>query len=176
MGKGEYAIAIDYFKKAIALKPDYSTAKNDLGVTYMANNQLDEAIACFKEVKDDLLYFTPHFPISNMGWAYYYKKDYKTAEKYFAEALMHQADFAQAYRGLGLTYIAMGNISKAIVQLEKGIKKSPDFAILYYDLATVYETSGEKQNAVSAYRKVLQLMPESPEAEEAEKKIKTLAQ
>jgi type IV pilus assembly protein PilF len=175
MGKGQYPIAIDYFKKAIALKPDYSTAKNDLGVTYMANNQLDEAIACFKEVKNDLLYFTPHFPISNMGWAYYYKKDYKTAEKYFIEALMHQADFAQAYRGLGLTYMAMGNISEAIVQLEKGIKKSPDFAILYYDLAKAYEASGNIQNALNAYRKVVQLMPEdSPESEASANKIKRL--
>lgn len=176
MGKGKYFIAINQFKKAIKLKSDYSTAKNDLGVAYMAVNQLDEAIKCFNEVKNDLLYFTPHFPLSNMGWAYYYKKDYKTAKKYFTEALMHKADFIQAHRGLGLTYIATGKIPEAVAQLEKGLKISPEFTILYYDLAKAYELSGKKMKAINLYAKTIELMPESPQAKEAEKKIKMLTQ
>jgi len=174
MAKGKYSMAIDCFKKAIDLKSDYSTAKNDLGVTYMASNQLDEAIACFKEVSNDLLYFTPHFPLSNMGWAYYYKKDYKTAEQYFSQAIMHQPDFIQAHRGLALTYIATGKTSEAIAQLEKGIKISPEFAILYYDLAKAYETTGKNKKALNSYRKVFELMPDSQEAKDAENKIRTL--
>lgn len=174
MGKGKFTIAIDCFKKAIDLKSDYSTAKNDLGVAYMADNQFDAAIACFKEVSNDLLYFTPHFPLSNMGWAYYYKKDYKTAKNYFSGAIMHQPNFIQAHRGLGLAHIATGNTSEAITQLEKGLKISPDFTILYYDLAKAYEISGKNKKALNLYRKVFELMPDSTQAIEAEKKIRIL--
>ena len=67
-------LAITHFKKALALKPDYAPAKNNLGTVYLDIGEWDEAIKYFKEVAGNLVYASPHVPLSNLGWAYYNKK------------------------------------------------------------------------------------------------------
>ena len=126
MAKAKPDIAIDHFKKALEIKPDYTPAKNNLGTAYLAKRKWDDAISCFKEITGDLLYATPHYPLSNLGWAYYNKKEYGLAEKYYKDALKIEPEFAIALSGLGKTYIAMGRISEAVATLEKVIELAPD--------------------------------------------------
>ena len=126
MAKGRSDLAIHHFKKAIEIKPDYTPAKNSLGAAYLAQKRWDDAIACFKEITGDLLYVTPHYPLSNLGWAYYNKKEFKLAEKYYQDALKIEPEFVIALRGLGMTYLKMGRISEAVTFLEKVIKLAPD--------------------------------------------------
>ena len=166
--------AIEHFKKAVEIKPDYTPAKNSLGVAYLAQKKWDDAIACFKEITGDLLYVTPHYPFSNLGWAYYNKKEYNLAEKYYKDALKIEPRFAIALSGLGKTYIATGRISEAIAALEKAVKNSPNSAELYLDLADAYRLSREYKKALNAYKKVVELAPDSPLAVDAQKEIKRL--
>jgi Tfp pilus assembly protein PilF len=126
MAKAKPDIAIDHFKKAVEIKPDYTPAKNNMGTAYLAQKKWDDAITCFKEITGDLLYATPHFPFSNLGWAYYNKKEFKLAEKYYKDALKIEPKFVIALRGLGLTYLKMGRISEAVTTLEKVIELAPD--------------------------------------------------
>jgi Tfp pilus assembly protein PilF len=126
MAKGKPDIAIDHFKKAVGIKPDYTPAKNNMGTAYLAQKKWDDAIACFKGITCDLLYATPHYPLSNLGWAYYNKKEYRLAEKYYQNALKIEPRFVIALRGLGLTYLKMGRISEAVTFLEKVIELAPD--------------------------------------------------
>ena len=129
MAKERVDLAIHHFKKAVQIKPDYTPAKNSLGVAYLAQKKWDDAIACFKEITGDLLYATPHYPLSNLGWAYYNKKEYRLAEKYYQDALKIEPKFVIALRGLGLTYLKMGRISEAVATLEKVIELAPDSPI-----------------------------------------------
>ena len=87
MAKDQLPLAIEHFKKAIDLKPDYAPARNNLGTAYLAIKNWDSAIICFKEVSRDLLYATPHYPLTNLGWAYYNKKEFALAEQFYREAL-----------------------------------------------------------------------------------------
>lgn len=174
MAKGKPDMAIDRFKKAVEIKPDYTPAKNYLGVAYLAQKKWDDAISCFKEITGDLLYVTPHYPLSNLGWAYYNKKEYDLAEKYYKDALKIEPRFAIALSGLGRTYVAMGKISDAIATFEKAVKIFPGFAELYLDLADAYRLSREYKKALDAYSKVIELAPDSPLAVEAKKEIKNL--
>ncbi len=169
MAKGKLDIAINHFKKAVKIKPDYAPARNNLGTAYLAKKDWDAAIANFNEVTGDLLYATPHYPFSNLGWAYYNKKEYNLSEKYYLEALKIEPGFVVALRGLGRTYIAMGRISEAVANLEKAVKISPRFAESYFDLAKAYTLSGKYKKAVNAYNKVIELAPGSPLANEARK-------
>jgi len=125
MAKEKPDMAIDHFKKAVELNPDYTPAKNSLGTAYLAQKKWDDAIACFKEITGDLLYVTPHYPLSNLGWAYYNKKEYNLAGKYYKDALKIEPRFAIALSGLGKTYIATGRISEAVTILEKVIELAP---------------------------------------------------
>jgi len=135
MAKNSLENAENHFKKAIAIKPDYAPAKNNLGVAYLAQEKWDMAIAVFKELTGDLLYATPHYPLTNLGWAYYNKQQYETSEKYYHDALGYDANYPLALRGLGRTCAAMGRIEEAIVFYEKAVAKSPDLSRLILILA-----------------------------------------
>jgi tetratricopeptide (TPR) repeat protein len=46
---GDYATAIEYYKKAIALLPEYPVPFNNLGVVYLKSNNLELARECFSK-------------------------------------------------------------------------------------------------------------------------------
>ncbi len=188
MVKGKNDLAIDHFKKAVSLKHNYAPALNNLGNAYMAKGDWDTAIDCFQKVTKNLLYLTPHNPLSNMGRAYYKKKEYKLAEKYYLEALELQPEFLKALLGLGQTYIMLNRLPEAVATLETAVavyertveklgkddKTSPRSAALYFELAKAYRLSQSYTKAVDAYNRIIELFPGSRQAKEAEKKAEEI--
>ncbi len=171
MMKGKMDLAVECFKKAVVLNPEYAPARNNLGTAYLAKGEWDAAIAIFKEITEDLLYATPHFPLSNLGLAYYNKKQYETAERYYLESLKIEPDFVVALKGLGKTYIALGKIREAVATLEKAVKNAPNFAAVYFDLGEAYTLAHNYPQAVFMYQKVTELAPDTTLAEDAKKEI-----
>ena len=173
----EQDLAILHFKKALNLKDDYAPARNNLGNAYASKKEWDKAIEQYKIVTSDLLYATPQYPLSNLGFVYYEKGEYELSEKYYLEALRAKSDFVKALHGLAKTYIAMGRLSKAITKLEKAAELSPDSAYVYFDLAKAYSLNREYKKAYNAYSKVVLLEAGSPMGDQARKeaeKIKNL--
>jgi len=171
MAKERLEKAEFHFKKAIDLRAEYAPAKNNLGTVYLAKKDWDAAIAQFQTVAGDILYATPHYPLTNMGFAYYNKKDYASAEKYYQEALDLRPEFGLALRGLGKTYMALNKLPEAISTLEKAMKAAPQSADSQMDLANAYHMQGQTQKALFAYRRVTTLAPNSPLAETAKREI-----
>lgn len=167
LAKGKPGLAIKHFKKSLELKSDYAPARNNLGTAYLAIKEWDRAIEQFKEVAENLLYATPHYPLSNLGLAYYNKGEYNTATKYYKEALDLAPRFVNALQGLGRVYIAMGKSSAAVATLEFGIKNYPQYALLYFDLAKAYVLAHDYGKAFDAYRKVVELVPDTALARQA---------
>ena len=147
---------------------------NNLGTVYLAKRNWDEAIKCFKEITGDLLYATPHYPLHNLGMAYYNKKMYQLAEKYYLDALKIVPGFVRALRWLGKTYIAMGKVQKALETFKKAVKKSPTFPQLYLDMAHAYALTGDYPRALHSYNKVVELAPDTPMAVEAKEEMAKL--
>jgi len=188
MFKGKNDLAVKHFKKAVALKPDYAPALNNLGNAYMSRGDLDTAIDCYQKVVQDLLYLTPYRPLSNMGRAYYKKKEYKLAEKYYLDALKLQPEFLKALLGLGQTYIMLNRLPDAVATLETAVavyeqaveksgkddKPSPQAAALYFELAKAYRLSQSYTKAVDAYNRIVELFPGSRQAKEAKKKAEEI--
>ncbi len=159
MAKEKLDLAETHFKKAITLKPGYVAAKNSLGVLQLIRKQWDAAIAVFKETLEDDLYATPQVPLSNLGYAYFNKKEYVQAEKYYELALKKDPEYVNAWRGLGLTHAAVGQKKKAVEAFERAVKYAPDAAELHLDLGNAYKTAGDFKKARSAYEKAMELDP-----------------
>lgn len=157
MAKDKIELAIPQFKKAIQLKPDYSLAKNNLGGAYLMVKQWDKAIAVLKEVTGDMLYATPHYPLANLGWAYYNKGDYAKAASYLKEALDLKPDFFTAQLNLGRTYLATGQLQKARAILEAAAAKNPNVPVLLLELGRTYRRLGDYNNAVLALKGAIKL-------------------
>ncbi|MBT8357231.1 MAG: tetratricopeptide repeat protein [Desulfobacterales bacterium] len=142
--KGKPDLAIEHYKKSLKLKHDYAPARNNLGTAYFDKKDWDSAIACYKEVAENLLYATPHYPLYNLGRAFYEKKEYSLSEKYYLAALEQEPEYAVALQGLGRTYIAMGRITEAVTALESAVKKIPEFAIAYLARSIDYHANTKR--------------------------------
>ncbi len=161
--------AVTHFKKALALNPSFAAAKNNLGTAYLAQENWDAAIATFKELSQDLLYATPHYPLTNMGWAYFNKGQYGQAKTYYEKALKARPNYPIAMRGLGRTYLKTGHHQKAIETLKETVKVAPRFMQAHLDLARAYRLSNDRENALTVYRRVMEMAPKSEAAEQAQK-------
>lgn len=174
LAKNDPKEAVDHFKQALKLNPDYSPARNNLGTAYIALEEWDQAVECFTLVKDDLLYATPYFPLTNLGYVYYRKKDYGTAEKYYKEALEMKPDFAKAFHGLGQVYLDSGRYEQAIGKLQHAVELAPKAAPIYLDLGRAYEKVNEYDKALDSYKKAAAVAHGTALAEQAEAAINNL--
>jgi Tfp pilus assembly protein PilF len=159
MAKKMMPEAISHFKKAIEIKPSYTPARNNLGNAYLAVEEWDLAIATFKEITKDALYATPQYPLSNLGFAYYNKKDYNAALNYYREALKLQPDMVQALVGSGRAYLALKQGRQALRALEKAVKLSPKAPEIHFYLAEAYLANGQTPQARASYETVIDLAP-----------------
>ncbi|MBU8909779.1 MAG: tetratricopeptide repeat protein, partial [Desulfobacterales bacterium] len=172
MAKDRYNLAENHFKKSLSFKSDYIQAKNNLGAAYLKQKKWDLAIHCFEEISENLLYATPEIPLSNLGWAYFHQKLYKTAKTYFEKSLEFRPDFLIAVHGLASIYIETGYYPHAIKFLHHALEKNPGAAILHSDLAKVYEALKEFNKAKKSWEVVIKIEPAtSPLAREAEKRL-----
>jgi type IV pilus biogenesis/stability protein PilW len=168
-------LGLGHFKKAVEIQPDYAAALNNLGTAYLALEKWDEAVTCFEQVSEMLLYATPHFPLTNLGYIYYKKKDYPKAIQYYTKALEAAPDFSGALRGLGRTLTAMGRYTEAITVLEKAVRRAPRFIEAYEDLANAYLLKGNRKKAVEMLNRAVGLAPaDSPVTGGARKKLRQL--
>src|SRR5262249_28218665 len=92
-------------------------------------------------------------PIStNLGFCCYYARQHDRAAEHFHKALEMEPAFAEAHRGLGLTYAEMGHFGKAVAALRKARSLSPASTEIVTHLGYVYALTGKHGEA----RKVLQ--------------------
>lgn len=174
LAREKYALAEMHLQKAITLKNNYTAAMNSLGVVLMKQKKWDGAIALFRATADNLLYTTPHYPLSNMGWAFLGKGNFKSAETSFKKALRAKPNFINAIHGLATTYLTGGQTTLARRLLDRSILKYPDAPILHADLAKTLEAQGLKKEACQSWRQVMRLNPEGELGEEAMVRLKSV--
>jgi len=168
MAKGNLELAVAHFNKALELKPDYSPARNNLGSAYIEQENWEAAIESFKVVKDDLLYGTPQYPMSNLGFVYYKLGDYDQAIIYYKEAQDMAPNFPMAYHGIGLTYMAMGDYENAIEAFETAVEKAPNGVPIYMDLGKAYKMQHENNKAYEIFKKAAGIAEDPKMKKEAE--------
>jgi tetratricopeptide (TPR) repeat protein len=172
--KEKYDMAIDHYKKCMELKPDFASVRNNIGLAYLKKGDYDIAISFFKGLTDNYVYATPHYPLFNLGQAYYYKKDYKTAEQYFQKALEAEPEYVIAIHWLGRTELEMGKTSDAIKSLNKAISINASVPEIYFDLGRAFKVLGKKNDALKAFQRVIEIDPEHILAVQAKKEIQKI--
>jgi type IV pilus biogenesis/stability protein PilW len=174
MAKDKTDRAIAHFERAIELKPDYSLAKNNLGSAYLVRKEWDRAIPVLEAVTGDMLYATPHYPLANLGWAYYNKHDYDKARKYLKEALELKPDFFVAQLNLGRTYLATGRLHAALSQFEASAKNNPKDPTLLLELGKTYRLLGDYNSAILTLKGAIEYADDSDLAVQASEELKKI--
>lgn len=164
---GLFDRSIAEFKRALALKPDFPQATNNMGVTYLLMRRWDDAIACFEKAAGNISYSTPHYAFMNLGLTYYQKGDFTEAVSYFNEALRIDPSFSMAYENLGLAYEALGEWDEARAAYRSSISHEPDTPDAYLLLGRLDRRLGRNAVAAASLQKAVELDPVGPIGKEA---------
>jgi Tfp pilus assembly protein PilF len=173
MAKNRLPDAIVHLKKTIAIKPSYAPARNNLGIVYLRMEEWDAAIAIFEEITKDALYATPHYPLANLGKAYYHKGQYQKSLNYYKQALRIQDNFFIAQWGAGRTYLAMNKGRSALHYLERAIKQAPQVAQIHFELGEANLLVGRIDQAIISFETVVEL--EAPDSALAMRAIQRIS-
>lgn len=143
------------------------------GQMHAAGNKLDEALKldpnCF-EVR------------VARGEMHSQNRDFEKARRALLEALDIQKDSFRAHYALGTCYLNEQKIFEAVSEFRQTIQLRPDFSEAHFILAQAYELTGEKDKALDAYKKFLEIVQGSMDhgakmakyMERAQERIKAL--
>jgi Flp pilus assembly protein TadD len=154
--------AIEKFRNAISINPNYAKAYNNLGVAYGKKGQNDKKI----QALNIALKLEPDFAKAhnNLGNAYAREGRIDEAIEEYRVALRLKPDYANAYSNLGAVYASQGRIDEAIEEFLKALRLEPDFAEAHFNLGLAYQIKGLKNEAIMEFKEVLKLKPQTEQA------------
>lgn len=144
--EGDIESARKYLDKVFAVNPEHTFAKQLL----------------------DLLNKTDADKYANQIISAFEAQNYDEAMRLTDEALAINPKDAALYYYKGLTYIAMNNYASATAPLYKSIDLDKTNTLAYFYLALSFDNLSEPENALSYYKKFIQLLPKD-ELGESEK-------
>lgn len=160
MGKRRPDLAELKLLKVLTFRPNYSAARNDLGVVYLDLKRWDNAIQQFKAVKDDLLYEQHDNAIINLGLAYLGKGDYLRAMEELNIVRSNDPRNPIVRVTIGRVLFAQDKTAQAIAEYRKALEAYPEYAAAHYYLGLAL-MKGELAAARSAFREVVKIAPDT---------------
>jgi tetratricopeptide (TPR) repeat protein len=154
---GDWAGAIEHYRKAVELKPDYEDARINLGNTLLEQGDLEGAIGQFQkavELKPDL----PELR-GNLAIALSRKGDLEGAIAQCRKAVELKPDDVEARNNLGAVLLTKGDSEGAIGQFQMALKTKPDDAATRYNLGNALVAQGDPKGAIAQFQRSLEIKP-----------------
>jgi len=152
--EAKYNLAIENFKKALEIKPDYWQAYYNLGNTYFKKKEYAAALENYKQsVKinpEDIQAY------QNMGMIYSRDREYELAIDCYKKAVEINKKDVDAYNELGLLYSKIKKFDEALESLNKALEIIPNYLPVKESINIVMEMKNaeEKEQAAIEMKKV----------------------
>ena len=155
--KGDFAKAVNTYKKALSLDRGYIPAYYNLGITLYYARNYEDAIKIFSDVLkiDGLNASLLAHANNDNGCAQNRKGDVELAEKSFQAALALDDKFIRPYVNLGNIYCNKGKFDDAKVQYDKAIELDEKCAAAYNGLGVIAFQDGDFESAGKLFDKAL---------------------
>ena len=122
--KGDLNSAEVFYQQAVALKPDYVEALNNLGVVYLEKGYYDRAIYQFRKVIElDYKKMEAYF---NLAEAQARKGEYALAAEEMVKVIAENEGDIAAHNNLALYYEETGNVTDAMKEWAKVVEIGSD--------------------------------------------------
>lgn len=168
-----YELSEMHYKKAIALQPDFTEAKNNLARSYIEIGKLDAAEPLLIEVLADLTYVGFPKAYANYGVLEFKRKNYSKAAGYFKKSLERDRENCLTQVLLGRSYLEQSNLVLALPQLEKAIPfcmQIDSDEAHYYSAIALYRDN-QKTKARYRFEELIKLFPAGRNYEKAQKML-----
>ena len=156
--KKKYKKAVDEFKKAVKLDPDYSDAYAGLGITSGLLEEPQKAVDYYNQAIE-LNPATPGY-YNNLGISLISLGKIDEAVKCFKKSISLNPSFVRAVNNLGLAY---GFLDKEDLALA-AFKKTGDEACAYNNMGYMYEMRNNIKMAAKMYKQALKINPDHKQA------------
>ena len=162
MAYGRPDQAIQYFQRALQLKPDYDLAVFNLAQAYRQMGNDDAALAGFEH----FLTLDPKDPFVHyqMGEIWLDRGDTAKAESLFRKALEIDPQTAAAKNALGVIALQRGDPATAERLIKEAIATKPTLHLAHFNLGLLAEERGDIRTAEREYLEELKGHPESYKA------------
>jgi tetratricopeptide (TPR) repeat protein len=160
--RGDVSAAVDEFSSALEAHPEDPEALNNLGQALVRAGRAGESI----------VHFDRAIELSSDVWAYHFNRarayavmqqwpraiaGYRDAAQLFPEDYATQYNLAKALQ-------ANGDLPGAIAAFEQAIQRAPGQADFHLSHGLALEAARRPRDAVTAYKRFVELEPESPQA------------
>ena len=154
------AEAMDAFKKAIELNPQFYPPYNGLGNVLFDQNCLADAAAAYQKTIE--LSPKKSLPYNGLGNVRLYQKRIPEAIDAYQKAIEADPEYAFAFNNLGNALREQNSLGEAIVAYQKAIKIDPRYAMPYNGLGNAFFDQKRLDEAIGAYRKAIELNKNLP--------------
>jgi tetratricopeptide (TPR) repeat protein len=175
--KGRLEQAAQYYRKALAVKPDHLPAKLRLAEVYIGLEQFDRAEPLLEAAaSSDALKAAA---LSGLGQIALARRDYQRAATQFEQALAAAPDASRLHYSLAMAYRGLNDLARARYHLEQRGEHEPEIPDALIDgLQTLstgphtlyrYAMSAVREHrydaAVEAFREALEMEPDNVNAQ-----------
>lgn len=195
--RGNPTKAMGSYREAAAIAPDWPDPHRCLGTLYLEMGRYDEAVAAYRQIKpllppgdgsvDDLLHVVERIQSGELdrGAYDYYVMARDLPEDQLDEkmalcqkALALSPTYAAPYVVLGRALLAKGQPNQARAVLERGLACAPQpytRADLLFNLGNVLLVGGQRDDALAAFRQVVDLNANPTATQFAAKQLEAAA-
>ena len=156
--------SIILFQHALDSTADNHMAHSNLGIAFLQEDDLDDAIDHFYNAIE----IQPRFAVvhSNLGIALRRKGLLDEALKHSTRAVQIDPGLAKAHNNLGIVVFQKGRVNEALQHFRKALEIKPDYATSFYNLGVVLEDLKRLEEAIESFRQALNLDPHHSQAEQ----------
>lgn len=150
--------AIEEYRTAIELDPNYEKAYNNLGVALTSKGLYKEATEHLQIAID----INPNFAAAynNLGVAYRSRGLFEESIEHFKTALRLKPAYPEVLTNLAVSYIKQSRMQEALHSLEEAIRLDAKQADAYSNLSTVYRKLGRYDEAIEVAEEALRIRPD----------------
>jgi type IV pilus assembly protein PilF len=160
----EYDKADKYFRKAIWLQPNNSSALNNYGAFLCDRGKIDQSLQYFDRAVENPLYGSRSQALTNAGRCLVKKPDAKKAEAYFRRALKFNRNESEALLQLAKLSYQSNRLLTARGFMQRYLGTGRKTAESLYLALRIENAMGNKQEAIDYARELQQKFPTSTEA------------
>jgi Flp pilus assembly protein TadD len=147
-------------ERAVALKPDFPEAYNNLGHLLGQLGDADGAIHCYRQA----LRYNPKDVevLNNLGNAYNEAGRYADALDVYLTALELRPDKANVHNNLGVVLRRIDQLQEAETCFKNALMLNPDYADAHHNLGVLYDQQGRSAEAAQSFLRSMELNPDNP--------------